>query len=115
MSPETWKSAIRGAVQNISDEQYQRRSWLGSSPAESSSPDELLSQLLDDLTLSDFLVSDDVKLTNQQRAAGKALEAKLNLYTQTAPTQLDPERVLADERWADIRRSARMFLEALQG
>jgi hypothetical protein len=112
MSPEDWKILVRDAVQHVADEEYQRRSWFGLSPTECSSPDEVL-QTFDDLDFSEFLASGEVNLTDQQRVAGKTLEAEMDRFAQATPIQPDPGLVINDERWIEIQSAAGKILEAL--
>lgn len=114
MSPERWKIAICDVIKNISNEGFQRTAWFGLSPAQVSSPDELLCQFFDDFDFSDFLTSPEVNLTSKQKAAGEDLKSKMEKFADSTPTHLDPREVIDDEQWKGIRLSARGFLETLR-
>ena len=87
MSPEDWKSAIRGALHHVADEAYQRRSWFRLSPTECSSPDDVFCRLFDDLYFSEFLASGEVNLTDQKRMAGKTPGAEMDRFADATPIQ----------------------------
>jgi len=113
MSPERWKIAISDVVRNITNEEFQRTAWFGLSPTQISSPEELLSQFLDDFDFNDFLNSSELNLTPKQKAAGEVLKSKMESFADATPKHLDPQVVMDDARWKEIRIAAQAFLETL--
>jgi hypothetical protein len=113
MSPGRWKISICDVVEDISNEEFQRTAWFGSSSTQVSSPDELRSQFFDDFDFADFLNSPEVNLTSKQKSAGKDLKSNMEKFADSTPKHLDPREVVDDERRKEIRIAAQAFLETL--
>jgi hypothetical protein len=103
-----WTKLITGSVDRLADRNYQERAWFGKSN-EISSPDEMFSELFDDLDFEDYLRSEEIRLTERQRELGRVLEARMNQYANRTPPILDPHKVIDDPEWDEIRRAAQKF------
>lgn len=115
-----WRKLIHEAVDAVADSAYQRRAWFGdqlsaASPAqrEVSSPDEEINRLFSDLDFEDFLESQSVILTANQRQLGVDLRDAMLAFIEGTPTVLDAHKVFDDPRWGNIRSLAAKFSAAL--
>jgi hypothetical protein len=111
--PDVWIKNVRAVVGFISDEQAQRDEWLVSEPSIIWWPDELFCKFFDDLFFDEFLLSPEINLTSEQRAAGETLLAKMEIFSDSTPVHVDPKHIIDDDRWVDIRRAAQVFLDGL--
>ena len=113
MDFETWKNMILTVAAQISDREYQRRSWFDKGH-DVSSPDELYNGLFDDSMIEEFLDTHAKDLTEDQRSAGRELVRQMNQYADVTPEHLDPTTTFDDPRWENIRRSALSFVRAMR-
>jgi hypothetical protein len=113
MNFEVWKNMIIDSATQISDREYQQRSWFGTGTSVSS-PDELYNGLFDDSMINEFLETYGHDLTPEQRDAGKDLVRRMNQYAAVSPKFLNPKDVIDDPHWEDIRRSALLFVAAMR-
>lgn len=110
MTAETWKEKIRETAHQISDRDYQQKTWFGGDKA-ISSPVELYCTLFDDFDFDRFLVEQGPMLTDKQLAAASNLKEKMEKYPLgDAP---DPRFVIDDPQWTAVRDAAKHFVEAL--
>jgi hypothetical protein len=114
MEREQWQSKILATVEHIASREYQSRAWFGLSDSVSS-PEELFNELFDDLIFHLFFTTYSSEFTEDQKLAWKDLESRLESYAETTSEKMNPQTVLADPRWEDIRKSAHRFLEAFRG
>src|ERR1700761_7040880 len=104
--PDVWRADVRGVVQMLASEEFQRKAWFEPGPENVFSPDELISAFFDDLFFDQFLVSKEVNLDDQQRRAGEQLQEELDNFCASTPSRLDAALVFLDPRWHAIRELA---------
>lgn len=112
MSPKLWRERIIEAVQDIADEKFQKSAWFAKSE-EISSPEEVYSRLFDDFIFDEFLESDEVGLTADQKQKGRYLVEAMNAYPENSSNLPSPEVVIDDPQWKRIREVAQDFLNSL--
>ncbi|MCC5832533.1 MAG: hypothetical protein JJU12_05775 [Chlamydiales bacterium] len=110
MNPILWKKNILDTVKKISSKSYQKKTWFGSNKF-ISSPIELYSELFDDYLFEQFLDSDIIELTYEQKELGIKLKEKLNKFSDQIEDFPSPYEVFNDQRWIEIRKLGRIFLE----
>lgn len=108
-----WHSLVEGIVENIADEDLQRRSWFGDGP-EVWSPDEAFCQFFDDAGVAEFLDRQDTGLNEKQRAAGHRLVRLMSDLADQLPEHIESEGLFNDPRWQEIRAAAARFRALLQ-
>jgi hypothetical protein len=111
--PAIWRDNVRGVVSMLADKNFQRSAWFEPGPKSVFPPDELIGEFFDELFFDEFLTSDDVRLSEQQRLKGKRLLAALQTFCDSFANHLDPSAVFHDLRWDEIRRLATDFLADL--
>jgi len=107
-----WKSQIREVLSRISDETYQKEAWFNCHH-EVSSPDELICQLYDDFLFEEFISSNLVNLSHNQRSAARSFLNHLTEFCDKTPSSLDPYATIRDPRWIRIRREAHELIKEL--
>ena len=111
MNAGEWKSRIFELVKDISDADYQRRSWFGIGP-EVDSPDEMFCALFDDLMFDEFLERHASTLSEAQLRAARRLQREMDEFAASTPGHLEAKAVIDDPRWGKIRDAAKSLLEA---
>jgi hypothetical protein len=110
-----WKEFIKGTLDRISDENYQRLAWFNRHE-EQSSPGELINQLYHDNNFEDFIDNDEIGLTSSQREIANGFLEQLLKFCDQAPRFIDPRATIDDPRWDAIRKAARsLMLELFPG
>jgi hypothetical protein len=107
-----WKRLVKGILERMADEQYQRLAWFNKHE-EVSSPDELICQLYDDHNIHNFIESPEIGLTSSQTASARAFLTELSEFCRQTPTSLDPKSTIDDPRWGSIRDAARSLLKSI--
>ena len=110
---DTWRRLIERVVGGLADEALQRRAWFGIGPEESS-PDEEFCMFFDDAAIEEFLERDDNGLNDQQLQAGKHLVKLMNDLADQTPEHIEPENLIDDPRWGEIRMTAACFHRLLR-
>jgi len=110
---DTWRRLIERVVGGLADEALQRRAWFGIGPEESS-PDEEFCMFFDDAAIEEFLERDDNGLNDQQLQAGKHLVKLMNDLADQTPEHIEPENLIDDPRWEEIRMTAACFHRLLR-
>ena len=108
-----WRKVVEQVVGGLADEALQRRSWFGVGPEESS-PDEEFCMFFDDAAIEAFLERDDTGLDEGQINAGKHLVKLMNALSDQTPEHIEPENLIDDPRWREIRKAAARFHKLLQ-
>ena len=107
-----WKYNIKGVLERIADEAYQRRAWFAPD-GDFQSPSELCMELFDDNFFDDFIGDKDVGFDKDQQTKAKAFSSALKGFFAKRPRYPDPKVVLSDPEWRMIRDEARALLENL--
>lgn len=110
---ELWISNVRGVLERIANENYQRRVWFERDP-NFSSPSEWRMELFGDNFFDDFIESEDVGLSDEQRTLAKSFSLLLkNYFAKFDPKYADPVAVVDDPAWHQIRNKAKILLDLL--
>lgn len=113
MNPTNWKQLIYESCSRIADKKYQSRAWFGLG-SEVSSPEELYCELFDDLLFEEFLESKESNLSQEHRNIGLLLKDTLNDYPLKDDDFIDPQIVIDDPKWEEVRKLAKRFLELFE-
>ncbi len=105
---DAWRNVVREVVGAIADESYQRRSWFGIGPEESS-PDEDICQFFGDAAIEEFLDRKDTGLEAPQIKAGRHLVKLMSQFAAQTPEHIEPAELIDDPRWRKIREAAARF------
>jgi hypothetical protein len=105
---QAWRAVLEGVVDSIADEEMQRRSWFGIGP-EVWSPDEAFCQFFGDADAEEFLAREDTGLDPEQLAAGRHLLELMRKLSDQTPEHINPDQLIDDPRWQEIRKSAAYF------
>ncbi|MBD2233004.1 hypothetical protein [Phormidium tenue] len=105
MDIKTWQEKIIEVLKDISDEEFQRESWLGRSD-KISSPEELYCNLFDDFIFKDFIEEQKSLFSSAQLGWGQELVKKMEAFKETIFSYPDPQEIIDDERWIEIRQLA---------
>ena len=111
MEPTLWKKHVFDVVRQISDPDYQRRSWFGIGP-EQSSPTEMFCMLFDDLLFEEFTKNNPAELSPAQIRAACVLIAAMDEFDGSSTSELSPSKVFDDHRWQRVRQAAQALLNA---
>jgi hypothetical protein len=114
MRPDVWKLSIRAALEQISDEGYQRLAWFNSHE-EVSSPDELICRLYDDFRFESFTESAEIGLSIDQKEAATQFSGRLLKFCHGTPSKLGAREVIDDPRWVQVRCDAGKLVQTLFG
>jgi hypothetical protein len=98
MGSELWKSQLRAVLERIADENYPRLSWFNRH-SEISSPDELICQLYDDHLFDDFIESESMSPSPDQKREARQFSKLMTEFGEATPDKLDARRVIDDPRW----------------
>jgi hypothetical protein len=113
MNLNAWRKVVEQVVGGIANEALQRRAWFGIGPEESS-PDEEFCMFFDDAAIEAFLDRDDAGLDDKQVKAGKHLVKLMSELSDQTPEHIEPEDLIDDPRWQEIRKAAALFHKLLQ-
>lgn len=105
ISPSEWKSSVVYVLRRIADEAYQNESWFGHGK-ESSSPDEMMCQIFDDVSIVSFIESKDIDISKLAKSAVAEFISAIQEFSDATPVHLDPAEVINDGRWQIIRKLA---------
>lgn len=100
-------------ARKISDRQYQLQSWFGEG-SRISSPEELYCGLVDDYLFGEFLLDNNLALTEAQHQTGTLLKQTLENYFEKISDTPDPHDIIDDPEWDRVRQSAKEFVLAMQ-
>jgi hypothetical protein len=114
MDRQTWLARILSAIRDFADADYQERVWVRGQGPEVDSSTEAVCRLLDDYDLPGFLSEGRKKhrLSNEQLAALRALEAAINGYLARENDRSDDAARIATPEWQELRERARSTLAA---
>jgi hypothetical protein len=107
----SWRKVVEQGANGLADEQFQRRSWFGIGPEESS-PEETINQFLGDAAIREFLGRNDNGLNDRQSESGRHLVNLMEEFLKSTsgnPKFIDPSSLIDDPRWKDIREAATRF------
>lgn len=107
-----WRRVVEQVVSGIADADAQRRAWFGIGP-EQGSPDEEFNQFFGDAAIEEFLARGDTGLRNEQLKAGQHLLELMKKLSVETPQHIEPEDLIDDPRWHEIREAAAQFLTRL--
>ncbi|HWD60179.1 MAG TPA: hypothetical protein VG308_17975 [Stellaceae bacterium] len=107
-----WRRVVEDVVAGLADEAMQRRAWFGLGP-EVSSPDDEFCMFFGDAAVEEFLERDDTGLGAGQRAAGRHLFKLMRDLSDQTPEHIEPEALIDDPRWQEIRNAAARFAKLL--
>jgi hypothetical protein len=107
-----WRKNACNFISHIADEQFQRDNWFGKGKY-ISSPDEMYNEVFDDILIEEFLVSPEVGLNDQQRAAGKRFVDAMNAFDKPM-NSLTSEQIIDHTMWREVRKAAKEFLDLLE-
>ena len=105
-------------IQNISDLDYQQRSWVeGSIPNVVDSWEETMCMFFDDRDIDNFLndIDPGFGLTQYQINMLRWLRDKADYYCSVTPKYMNPRDVIADPRWHEVVACAQETLKAFEG
>lgn len=108
-------SELVAIVKVIASAEYQNATWMGGDGTVVSSPDEVFCGFFDDCSVELLLQESPAEhgMTAAQHAQFRELAEAMRAYSDSTPRHLDPEVVLSDPRWAEMRLLAKMFLDTL--
>jgi hypothetical protein len=109
---ELWLANVVSAVQEIADINFQKNHWFGEGNL-IASPEEALCGLFDDFMLDKFLESPLINLSSEQKIAGEIFRDKINDYFDKFAVIPEPDIIINDPEWHDVRKSAQDFLNTL--
>jgi hypothetical protein len=109
-----WINNLLEAAQTIADKQYQESRWLAANAFAWESPDEAINVLYD-CVLDGFIEQFSESFSEEQATAVTHFRDEVNRYCKATPQHLEPEMVLTDLRWDDVRQKAAVFIEAFKG
>ncbi len=112
ITPELWRTNIIENVQAISDINSQKERWLGKANI-IASPEGDLCDLFDGNLFDDFLKSSMINLSSEQKIAGEIFRDKINDYFDKFSVIPEPDIIINDPEWYDVRKSAQDFLNTL--
>ena len=103
------RNLIHEALQELSDESYQRRVWMASSGPEVSSYTEAVCMLFDDSGL-------DLRLESGEAFGGSidSLLKQLGVLLDGVPSNRAPLDIINDERMVDVRKLASRILKSIE-
>lgn len=107
MKLQDWSEKVHRLLINLSDRDYQLRSWMGLGP-EISSPDELTNQLLDDLLFDEFV---RCHLPGRAQTVATHLIKKLIQAASQRDSTAAPSSIIDQPDWSVIRSLASKILE----
>jgi hypothetical protein len=107
-----WRTVLKQVVGAIADEELQRRAWFGIGPEEST-PDEDICQLFGDAAIEEFLDRTDTGLNQAQLEAGRHLLELMRQLSDQTPSHIEPDDLIDDPRWREIREAATHFYKLL--
>ena len=110
--PDLWRYNVRGVLERIGDENYQRRTWFVPDP-DFASPTEWYLELFNDNFFDEFIESGDVGLSTELRTACKGFSRLFKEYFDGLPDHPDPAAIIDDPGWRRIRDEARVLLDGL--
>lgn len=108
MNIELWKEKILEVVEDISDDELQKETWFGKSE-KVSSPEDLYCNLLDDFMFEEFLVKANTLLSKSQLSLGETLVSKMIGFRDAIFSYSDPQEILENPKWKEIRLLAASF------
>lgn len=115
ITKEQWVENVVGAVNNVSDKNFQEKTWFGNSEGLFSTPNEVYWNLLDDFDFEDFLESEQIGLTKSQKKLGYELLQKMNAFYEKMKRNFTAEAILGSPDWNNVRTAASDFLNSMEG
>jgi len=103
-----WRTVVEQVVGWIANEEGQRRAWFGRGP-DVSSPDDDFCAFFGDAAIPEFLDRIDARLSPRQMEAGRQLVSLMRELSDATPQHIDPESLIDDPRWQQIRAAAARF------
>jgi hypothetical protein len=114
MTHEQWLNGILSAARHIASKDYQERAWLGGGGREISSPAEIYNELFDDYTFDLFRETYSATFTPTQLVAWDDFKTLMEKYGERVSDNPDPNRVLDDPEWQEVRGAAARFVAAFE-
>ncbi len=114
MSLELWTSNLVSCADDIADAEHQRLRWLAVDAQAWERPAELLCALLDDCNLEFFIQDQGPELSDEQLQTAMSLYKGAMSYDVGPTGWRDPQEVLNDPQWDELRTKARQFSAALR-
>lgn len=111
MTPEQWKACIIGALSDIGDVELQEEAWSGKGNKISSFV-EVYEVLMDDFIFDEFIQSEEVGLSDRQRAAAILFARVFDRYFDKMSDN-GHSAILRDPEWEAIRGMARNLVRTL--
>ena len=112
ITPEFWRANIIRSVKKISDIDFQKKHWFGGGNIISSTEGDFW-DLFDDHFFDEFLESPMINLSAEQKIAGEIFRDKINDYFDKFSVIPEPDIIINDPEWHDVRKSAQDFLNTL--
>jgi hypothetical protein len=109
---ELWLANIVSVVQQMADINFQKKHWFGGGNI-ISSPEGDFGDLFDDHFFDEFLESPMINLSAEQKIAGEIFRDKINDYFDKFSVIPEPDIIINDPEWYDVRKSAQDFLNTL--
>ena len=104
----TWNKNIYSAIRNISDFNYQRKSWFGKSARHVSSFSEMVNILYDDCFFEDFMMEYSfVKGNSEFYLELKQFDELIENYNPT----YDEREIIDDPKWHQIVNQAQIIMK----
>jgi hypothetical protein len=113
MNKEAWKRRVLDALEDMSDEQFQRRAWTGIGPEESSLV-EVICALFDDALLREYVAKYCSSLPPKALLDVHDLDRKIQCLDTDHLDTLPALEVIENPKWVEIRRIAHNLKMALQ-
>lgn len=110
LTEEEWLENIVGVVKHFADEEYQRSAWLGHGLSVSS-PTEMYNELYEDVAFNLYRDQYGSSFSDAQRSAWLGFDQMLEKYGESLDEKVNPEAVLEDPAWLQVRRAADRFLQ----
>jgi hypothetical protein len=109
---EAWRKVFKQVVAGLADEDSQRRGWFGVGP-EQSSPAEAFNMFFGDVGSKELLARQDSGFTVPQQQAAHDLYNRMRKLSDETPARIDPNDLIDDPRWIEVRNAAARLLALL--
>lgn len=113
MNMEQWLAKLLSLVNDVADEEYQKRVWIEGKGPEASSFDEDMCMIFDDYRLDEFIA----ECQEKGLYAGKIdklelLRKALDKFIDKTKSREDPRKIISNPDWVKIREMAGETLRA---
>lgn len=107
-----WRENVRSIIEDISEEAKQRRAWFGIGSEIWSAGDAFIN-FFDDFAVDEFIERPDCGWNDEQIRVGRRLSQLMRKLSDETPEFIEPDELIDDPRWIEIRGVASQLLRLL--